>query len=97
MAGHAVFGAGGGSMAEGSAADLVIWDLRTPDTMTWYHPVPAILYAANSANVRYTMVSGEFLKYDGALKMDFAAVAREAMALQKDLLARGKGRAKVYY
>jgi len=97
MAGHAVFGAGGGRMAEGAAADLVLWDLQTPDTMTWYHPVPAILYAANSANVRYTMVAGEFLKYDGRLKMDFAAVAREAMGLQRDLLARGKGRAKVYY
>lgn len=97
MAGHAVFGANTGRMAEGAAADLVIWDLQTPDTMAYYHPVPAILYAANSANVRYTMVEGEFLKYDGRLKMDFAGVAREAMGLQKDLLARGKGKAKVYY
>ena len=97
MAGHAVFGAGSGRMEEGAAADLVIWDLRTPDTMTYYHPVSAILYAANSANVRYTMVEGEFLKYDGALKTDFARIAREAMRLQKDLLARGKGKARVYY
>ena len=65
--------------------------------MTWYHPVSAILYAATSANVRYTMVEGEFLKYDGRLKMDFAEIAREAMGLQKDLLERGKGKARVYY
>ncbi|MBR0366812.1 MAG: amidohydrolase family protein [Clostridia bacterium] len=97
MAGHAVFGAGTGKIEENATADLVIWDLQTPDTMAYYHPVSAILYAANSANVRYTMVEGEFLKYDGRLKMDFPAVAREAMALQKALLARGKGRAKVYY
>ena len=97
MAGHAVFGAGTGRIEEGATADLVIWDLQTPDTMAYYHPVSAILYAAGSANVRYTMVAGEFLKYDGRLKMDFAGVAREAMGLQKELLARGKGRAKVYY
>ena len=97
MAGHAVFGAGTGIMEENAPADLVIWDLQTPDTMTYYHPVAAILYAANSANVRYTMVEGEFLKYDGVLKMDFAETAREAMRLQKELLARGKGTARVYY
>ena len=97
MAGHAVFGAGTGKMAEGAAADLVIWDLQTPDTMAYYHPVSAILYAANSTNVRYTMVEGEFLKYDGVLTMNFAEIAQEAMGLQKDLLARGKGTAKVYY
>ena len=97
MAGHAVFGADTGKVEEGAVADLVIWDLQTPDTMAHYHPVPAILYGACSANVRYTMVEGEFLKYDGALKMDFAAVVQEAMHLQKELLARGKGTAKVYY
>ncbi|MBQ6503727.1 MAG: amidohydrolase family protein [Flexilinea sp.] len=97
MAGHAVFGADSGKMAENAAADLVIWDLNTPDTMAFYHPVSALLYAAGSENVRYTMVEGEFLKYDGVLKMDYAEVAREAMALQKNLLSRGKGTAKVYY
>lgn len=97
MAGHAVFGAGTGKITEGAVADLVIWDLQTPDTMAHYHPVASILYAANSANVRYTMVEGEFLKYDGRLKMDFAEAAKEAMALQRALLKRGKGPAKVYY
>lgn len=97
MAGHAVFGAGTGRMEENAVADLVIWDLQTPDTMAYYHPVSAILYAANSSNVRYTMVEGEFLKYDGVLKMDFSGIVREAMRLQKNLLSRGKGTAKVYY
>lgn len=97
MAGHAVFGAGSGKIEENAVADLVIWDLQTPDTMAFYHPVSAILYAAGSANVRYTMVEGEFLKYDGVLKMDFADIVQEARRLQKNLLARGKGTAKVYY
>lgn len=97
MAGHAVFGADTGRLEEGATADLVVWDLKTPDTMAYYHPVSAILYGATSANVRYTMVEGEFLKYDGRLKMDFAEIAREAMELQKALLSRGKGKAEVYY
>lgn len=97
MAGHGIFGAGTGRIEANAPADLVVWDLQTPDTMAYYHPVPAILYAATSANVRYTMVEGEFLKYDGALKLNFAELAREAMRLQKDLLSRGKGKAKVYY
>ena len=97
MAGHAVFGADTGKVEENAVADLVIWDLRTPDTMAFYHPVAAILYGATGANARYTMVEGEFLKYDGALKMDFAEIAREAMRLQRELLSRGKGAAKVYY
>ncbi len=97
MAGHAVFGAGTGKIEENAAADLVIWDLQTPDTMAYYHPVSAILYGAGSSNVRYTMVEGEFLKYDGVLKMNFDEIAQEAMRLQKNLLARGKGKAEVYY
>ena len=97
MAGHTVFRAETGKIEENAAADLVIWDLQTPDTMAYYHPVSAILYGANSSNVRYTMVEGEFLKYNGALKMDFASITKEAMQLQKALLSRGKGTAKVYY
>ncbi|MBQ8305785.1 MAG: amidohydrolase family protein [Blautia sp.] len=97
MAGHEVFGAGGGRMAEGAAADLVIWDLLTPDTMNFYDPVSAILYSANSRNVRYTMVGGEFLKYDGKLLMDFPRITEDALRLQRELLDRGRGKAQVFY
>ena len=43
------------------------------------------------------MVAGEFLKYDGKLKMDTEALTKEAICLQKDLLDRGKGKAEVIY
>ena len=75
MAGHTVFGTETGKMEENVVADLIIWDLRTPDTMAYYHPVSAILYGANSANVRYTMVEGEFLKYDRVLKIGISEIA----------------------
>lgn len=43
------------------------------------------------------MVAGDFLKYDGRLKMDVNALVKDAVRLQKELLARGKGKAEVTY
>lgn len=97
MDGHRAFPFGSGFLREGAPADLVIWDLYKPDTFPFYHPISSILYSSNSQNVKYTMVAGEFLKYDGVLKMDFSALMEEAVQLQKALLARGKGKAEISY
>lgn len=97
MGGHQAFSFGTGRLREGAPADLVIWDLHTPDTFPFYNPISAILYSSNSQNVRYTMVGGDFLKYDGRLKMNMDEVMKEAAALQKELLKRGKGKASVAY
>lgn len=97
MAGHQAFPFGSGRLVQGAPADLVIWDLHQLDTFPFYSPISAILYSSNSQNVKYTMVAGEFLKYDGKLKMDTQALIREAIGLQKALLARGKGKAEVTY
>ena len=75
---------------------MVIWDLNGLDTFPIYHPVTSILYSSNSQNVKYTMVDGVFLKYDGRLIMDEEALKNEAADLQKALIARGKGKAKPY-
>ncbi|MCR4705534.1 MAG: amidohydrolase family protein [Lachnospiraceae bacterium] len=96
-AGHKAFSFGTGVLKEGAPADLVIWDLATPDTYPIYHPVTAILYSANSSNVRYTMVGGEFLKKDGRLTMDVDTLLSDVRRAQKDLLARGKGKANVSF
>lgn len=97
MASHQAFPFGSGRLKEGAPADLVIWDLYQPDTFPFYDPVTAILYSSNSQNVRYTMVAGDFLKYDGKLKLDTEALTKEAIRLQKALLERGKGKAEVTY
>lgn len=97
MKSHEAFPFKSGRLAEGAPADLVIWDLYQPDTFPFYSPISAILYSSNSQNVKYTMVAGEFLKYDGKLKMDTETLRKEAIRLQKDLLARGKGKAEVSY
>lgn len=97
MKGHEAFDFGTGKLKEGAPADLVIWDLNTPDTFPIYHPLTCILYSSNSQNVRYTMVEGEFLKYDGKLVMDQEELLNEVSEMQKALLARGKGKANVSY
>lgn len=97
MASHQAFSFGSGRLKEGAPADLVIWDLYQPDTFPFYSPISAILYSSNSQNVKYTMVAGEFLKYNGKLKIDTKTLMQEAVRLQKALLERGKGKAQVAY
>ncbi len=97
MNGHRAFGFGTGYLKEGAPADLVVWDLQTPDTLAYYHPVTAILYSSTSANVRCTMVNGELLKRDGKLVMDMDELQREAAEAQQALISRGKGKANVAY
>lgn len=97
MAGHEAFPFGTGKLKEGAPADLAVWDLYQMDTFPFYSPISSILYSSNSQNVKYTMVAGEFLKYDGRLKIDTRALMDEAIRLQKALLARGKGKAEISY
>lgn len=97
MAGHRAFPFGTGYLKEGSPADLVIWDLYQMDTFPFYNPVSSILYSSSSQNVKYTMVGGEFLKYDGILKMDTRKLMEMGIRLQKELLGRGKGKAEIFY
>ncbi|MDD7220086.1 MAG: amidohydrolase family protein [Clostridia bacterium] len=97
MAGHRAFPFETGYLKEGSPADLIIWDLFDMDTFPFYSPVSSILYSSNSQNVKYTMVAGEFLKYDGKLKMDTKALMEEGERLQTDLLKRGKGKAEIFF
>ena len=75
----------------------MIWDLFDMDTFPFYNPISSILYSSSGRNVKYTMVGGEFLKYDGKLKLDTGALMEEAARLQSDLLKRGKGKAEVFY
>ncbi len=97
MAGHNAFPFGTGRIEKGAPADLVIWDLNTPSTMPVYDPVSAILYSSDSGNVRYTMVSGEFLKADGKLCDRIAVDRGETEKAVRELLKRGRGEAKVSY
>lgn len=97
MSGHRAFSFNSGKIEKGAAADLVIWDLSTADTLPIYDPVTAILYSSNSGNVRYTMTAGEFLKYDGKLSDRVSIDPETIESVRKELVRRGKGEAKVSY
>lgn len=99
LTGHDALHQGTGDVAEGYAADLVVWDLRFaptwPDTG---EPLAAILYSADNRNVRDVLVAGRFLKRDGVVTaLDTGEVLRDSSAVRARLLEEGAGRARVKY
>lgn len=98
MDGHRALGFHTGKLEAGYEADLVIWDLEKVNTYPVYHPLTALLYSADAANVRYTMVGGSFLKYDGRLTcVDEDRLLEDVKQAHRKLIERGKGRAVVVY
>lgn len=97
MRGHSALCFNTGKIKEGFDADLIIWDLNMVNTYPVYDPLASIIYSSDPGNVKYTMVQGEFLKYDGALRQDVHVILENAGKIQKNLLARGKGQSRVKY
>ncbi len=98
MDGHKALGFNTGKIEAGTEADLVIWDLKKVNTFPVYHPLTALLYSADASNVRYTMVGGSFLKYDGKLTcVDELGLLDEVNLAHEKLMLRGKGKAIVVY
>lgn len=97
MNGHKALKFNTGKIAEGYDADLLIWDLNTANTFPVYDPLASLIYSSDSSNIKYTMVQGEFLKFDGKLKADMQPIIKKAEEIQRKILERGKGRSKVNY
>lgn len=97
MRGHGALGFGSGKLAAGAAADLLFWDLDTVQTAPLYSPLAAILYSADSRNIRHVMVAGEFVKKDGRLRADPAPVLEKAARCAREISIRGKGVSKLYF
>ena len=97
MRGHEALSFHTGKIEPGYGADLVIWDLKKPNAWPVYHPITSILYSSEPSNVAYTMVNGVFLKEDGRLWTDERTLLDESAKVQKALLERGKGNARVFY
>ena len=57
-----------GLIKEGNAADLVIFDLDTPNMQPVYDLATNIIYSANLKNVYLTMVDGRILYRNGEYK-----------------------------
>lgn len=97
MNGHNALKFNTGKIKEGYDADLLIWDLNSVNTSPVYNPLTSIMYSSDSNNIKYTMVQGEFLKYDGKLKADVPNVIEKVQQIQEKILLRGKGKSKVNY
>lgn len=97
MRGHGALRFGSGKLEAGGAADLLFWDLDTVQTAPLYNPLAAILYSADSRNIRHVMVAGEFAKKDGKLKTDTAPALENAARCAREISIRGKGVSKLYF
>lgn len=97
MKGHNALAFNSGHIEEGYAADLVVWDLGSVQTMPVYNPITSILYSSNANNVLHTMVDGQFVKRDGQLRFNQGEVLREVKGRTKDIIGRGKGGTKLVF
>lgn len=68
-----------GSIEEGKRADLIVVDFDSPRIQPVYSAESALVYTANGASVRHTMVDGRFLMRDRRLlTIDVDEVVAEA-------------------
>ena len=56
-----------GSLETGKLADLIVVDTKAPNMVPVYSPYAALVYGANGANVRHTIVGGVILMEDRQL------------------------------
>lgn len=98
MNGHMALGTPTGRIAAGMEADLVVWDLQQPNTAPANDPLAAIIYSAESRNVRDVLVQGRFLKRNFRVEsMDTAQAVAQARAVAERIRLNGPGRANVTY
>lgn len=68
-----------GSIEAGKLADIIVVDTKSPNMVPMYSPYAALVYGANGANVRHTIVDGKVLMQDRQLlTADEGAIIKEA-------------------
>lgn len=73
-----------GSLEVGKLADIIVIDTKAPNMVPVYNPYSALVYSANSANVRHTIVDGKILMKDrNMLTVDEDAIRKEALEFAK--------------
>ena len=70
-----------GSLEAGKLADIIVIDTKAPNMVPVYNPYSALVYSANSANVRHSIVDGMVIMKDRELlTVDEAEIREEALA-----------------
>lgn len=73
-----------GSLEAGKLADIIVVDTKAPNMVPVYNPYSALVYSANSGNVRHTIVDGKILMKDrDMLTVDEEAIRKEALEFTK--------------
>lgn len=68
-----------GSLEAGKLADIIVIDTKSPNMIPMYSPYAALVYGANGANVRHTIVDGKVLMRDRQLlTADEKVIIKEA-------------------
>ncbi|MGD8111479.1 amidohydrolase [Vibrio sp. TRT 17S01] len=84
-----------GSLEAGKLADIIVIDTKAPNMIPVYNPYSALVYSANSANIRHTIVDGKILMEDrNMLTINEEKVRQEALAftdlVRKTVLESGE-------
>ena len=78
-----------GSIEPGKRADLVLYDLDTPEWRPLLNPVNNLVYAASGASVRTVLIDGRVVLDEGRLTtVDERALYDRAEALAREQIAR---------
>jgi len=73
-----------GSLEVGKLADVIVIDTKAPNMVPMYNPYSALVYSANSANVRHSIVAGKVIMQDrDMLTVNEKQIIAEAMAFTK--------------
>lgn len=75
-----------GSLEVGKLADIIVVDTKSPNMVPMYSPFAALVYGANGANVRHTIVDGKILMEDRKLQtVDEKEIIQEAQKFAKQV------------
>lgn len=79
-----------GSIEVGKKADIVIVDAARPHLTPLYHPESQVVYAARGADIRDTMVDGNWLVRNGkCIAFDLEAVQAEVRRIADEIRRKG--------
>lgn len=84
-----------GSLEVGKLADIIVIDTKSPNMLPIYNPYSALVYSANSGNVRHAIIDGKLVMQDRQINtVDEAQIRQEALAftevVRKSVLESGE-------
>lgn len=84
-----------GSLEVGKLADMIVIDTKAPNMVPIYNPYSALVYSANSGNVRHAIIDGKLVMQDRQiLTVDEEQIRQEALAftdiVRKSVLESGE-------